>query len=309
MLTWKCESGNPVACLGRWKEPQMTKTYKLELEIVLEDEQRTKLMELARQLYAANPASTEDDNGVVREISADEFIDATSRALMTIAEENPLFEQLGVQVSEVSCTDPDYQASEDDAFNTPDTDETQQLPVRGQEEDDEDALDEWEDGLYLCRWPNGEFSIVKAASKRGAIIDLDKWAGAHPSWLIPLETFMADFSLDDSGQIELNSFGEETGDFIRTHCYPELDAVLNSPALTSAGEEFSAAQKKIIRDAVERERTRLWHLQPKGRDAKTEFGKDLQKSMGTTAVVADHYVELAGKQILKSKAGEGKKPN
>jgi hypothetical protein len=71
--------------------------------------------------------------------------------------------------------------------------------------------------LYLCRWPNGEFSIVKAANKREAIIELDEWAGAQASWLVPLETFMVDFRLDDSGQIELNSFGEETGDFIRIY--------------------------------------------------------------------------------------------
>lgn len=264
----------------------MAKTYKLELEIVLDEEQQKKVVELARRLYAANPGSTEDDNGVVREISAEEFIDGTSRALMTVAEENPLWEELDVQVSELSCTDPDYQASEDNALGASDSDEPQKWPARAKEEEDEKALDEWEDGLYLCRWPNGEFSIVKAASKREAIIDLDEWAGAHPSWLVPLETFMVDFRLEDSGQIELNSFGEETGDFIRTRCYPELDAVLTSPALTSADEEHSAAQKKIIREAVDRERTRLWHLQPKGPDAKTEFGKDLQKSMGTTGVVA-----------------------
>ena len=287
----------------------MTKTYTLELEIVLDEEQQKRVVELARRLYAANPGSTEDDNGVVREISAEEFIDGTSRALMTVAEENPLWEELDVQVSELSCTDPDYQASEDNALGASDSDEPQKWPARAEEEEDEEALDEWEDGLYLCRWPNGEFSIVKAASRREAIIDLDEWAGAHPSWLVPLETFMVDFRLEDSGQIELNSFGEETGDFIRTHCYPELDSVLTSPDLTSADEEHSAAQKKMIREAVERERTRLWHLQPQGPDAKTEFGKDLQKSMGTTGVVADHYVELAGKQILKSKAGEGKKPN
>ncbi len=287
----------------------MTKTYKLELEIVLDEEQQERVLELARKVYAANPASTEDDNGVVREISVNEFIDGTPRALMTIAEENPLFKELEIQVSELSCTDPDYQASEDNAPRASDRDELQEWPVPAGEEEYEEALDEWEDGLYLCRWPNGEFSIVKAASKREAIIHLDEWAGAHPSWLVLLESFMVDFRLDDSGQIELNSFGEETGDFIRTHCYPELDAVLTSPTLISADEEHSATQKKIIREAVERERTRLWHLQPKGPDAKSEFGKDLQKSMGTTGIVADHYVELAGINILRSKAGEGKKPN
>src|SRR3954447_10736255 len=117
----------------------MTKTYKLELEIVLDEEEKKSVIELARRLYAANPGSTEDDNGVVREISAEEFIDGTSRALMTIAEENPLLEELDVQVSELSCTDPDYQASEDDALGTPDPDEPQKWPARAEEEEDEEG--------------------------------------------------------------------------------------------------------------------------------------------------------------------------
>jgi hypothetical protein len=141
----------------------MTKTYKLELEIVLDEEQRERVVELARRLYAANPGSTEDENGVDRELSAEEFIDATSRALMTIAEENPLLEELDVHVSEPSCTGPDYQASEDNAPAIPMGRRSGPHELRKK---DEEALDEWEDGLYLCRWPNGEFSIVKAASKR-----------------------------------------------------------------------------------------------------------------------------------------------
>lgn len=153
----------------------MTKTYKLELEIVLDQEQQERVVDLARRLYAADPGSTDDDNGVVREINAEDFIDGTSRALMTVAEENPLWEELGVQVSELSYTDPDYQASADKALGASDSDEPQKGPARMGEEEDEEALDEWEEGLCLCRWPNGEFSIVKAASKREAIIDLDEW--------------------------------------------------------------------------------------------------------------------------------------
>jgi hypothetical protein len=46
-----------------------------------------------------------------------------------------------------------------------------------------------------------------------------------------METFMADFSLDDLGAIEFKEFGEETNVFIRKHCYPELEAVLSSNAV------------------------------------------------------------------------------
>ncbi|MDQ2841600.1 MAG: hypothetical protein M3Y72_11300 [Acidobacteriota bacterium] len=287
----------------------MPKTYRLEIEIILTDEQQQRAVEVARQLYAANPASSQEDEGVIRELTAEEFVDGPSSALMSIIDQNAILEDLDIHLSEVSCTDPDDEVIEDDIGEEIAVNALTEFPIRAHAEEDEDELDEWEDGIYLCRWPNGEFSIVKAASKREAIIDLDEWAGAHPSWLIPLNTFMVDFRLDDSGQIELNSFGEETVDLIRSHCYPELDAVLTSDALTSGPEEYSDAQKEMTREAVERERTRLWHLQPEGPAAKTQFGKDLQKIMGTTGTVADHYVELATKDLLQSKRGEGKKPN
>jgi hypothetical protein len=121
---------------------------------------------------------------------------------------------------------------------------------------------------------------------------------------------MVDFRLDDSGAIEFNEFGEETSEFIRDHCYPELEAVLSGDAVTSLSGEYSAAEKEVIKKAVQRERRRLWDDQPQeGQAAKTELGKRLQKTMGTTGPVADHYVKLAAKRILESDAGEDGKPN
>ena len=32
---------------------------------------------------------------------------------------------------------------------------------------------------YLCRWPNGDFSIVVAATRQDAVAQLDEWAGAE----------------------------------------------------------------------------------------------------------------------------------
>src|SRR5205085_11009353 len=61
-------------------------------------------------------------------------------------------------------------------------------------------LEEFETGLYLCRWPNGEFSLVKADNRKDAVVQLDQWAGAEPAWLVPLETCMVDFRLNDRGE-------------------------------------------------------------------------------------------------------------
>ena len=177
-------------------------------------------------------------------------------------------------------------------------------------DEDENELDDWGGGLYLCRWPNGEFSVVKAESKWDVIIQLDEWAGAHVSWLAPLDTFMVDFTLNDLGQIELNELGEETEEFIRDHCYPELEAVLSrDDVMPTDGGDYSTQAKEKIRQAVEREKTRLWSDQPQGPDAKTELGKEIQARMGTTGIVADHYVKMGAKRLLKSKLGEDGKPN
>ena len=43
--------------------------------------------------------------------------------------------------------------------------------------------------------------------------------------------------------------------------------------------------------------------------ARTEVGRELQKRLGTVGVVADHYVEIAAKEILRGKAGEKGKPS
>ena len=65
--------------------------------------------------------------------------------------------------------------------------------------------------LFVCRWPNGDFSIVSAQDREDAVIQLDEWGNAEQARLWPMETCMIDFRLNDSGEIELNDpgFGEE----------------------------------------------------------------------------------------------------
>jgi hypothetical protein len=75
-------------------------------------------------------------------------------------------------------------------------------------------LDEFETGAYLCRWPNGDFSLVTANTRRETLVQLDDWNVAHPSQLFPLEFCMVDFRLNDLGEIEFKQFGEETEDLI-----------------------------------------------------------------------------------------------
>jgi hypothetical protein len=95
-----------------------------------------------------------------------------------------------------------------------------------------------------------------------------------------METFRADFSLDDLGAIECKEFGEETNVFIRKHCYPELEAVLSSNAVTSLSGDYLAAEKKGSRTAVARERKRLWENQPERPQQIPRSGSVFRKASG-----------------------------
>jgi hypothetical protein len=152
--------------------------------------------------------------------------------------------------------------------------------------------------------------LVKADDRKDAVVQLDEWAGAEAAWLVPLETCMVDFRLNDRGEIELGEFGEETGEFIWDKCYPELDQVLSSEDVFKhrSGKHNREAANKIRR-AVEHERKRLWHAQKEGTSAKTAIGRELQKRLGTVGPVADRYVEVAADQILRTKGEEKGKPN
>jgi hypothetical protein len=54
--------------------------------------------------------------------------------------------------------------------------------------------------MYLCRWPNGEFSIVNAATKDDAIVMLDEWGNAEQASLKRMPDCMFDFRLRDDGE-------------------------------------------------------------------------------------------------------------
>jgi hypothetical protein len=94
----------------------------------------------------------------------------------------------------------------------------------------EDDLDEFETGFYLCRWPNGEFSLVKADDRKDAVFQLDEWAGAEPAWLVPMETFMVDFHLNGRGEIELAEFGKKPQSSFGRRATPSRVQLENSRA-------------------------------------------------------------------------------
>ena len=307
---------SPTERYPRLPQPQehaVKKTYKLELEIALDEENEQRAIDVARRRYQeSGGASVPLDDGTMRDIPAEEGVADPVDAIRELLQSNDLLEEARVEVTSFSCSDPDIEET-GSAGPEPDTQTPEELTsaLEAEAGDSEEIdLDEFETGVYLCRWPNGEFSIVKADTRREALIVLDEWAGAHPSYLHPMETCMIDFCLNDLGEIELSQFGEETTHIIWQTCYPELDELLSIEKLrTDEAGEYTEEAKELIRKAVEHERKRLWGNQPEGPEAETEAGRELQKKLGTVGPVADYYVKQLAKQILKSKAGEDSKPN
>lgn len=268
---------------------------------------------MARRQYEAEGAvATVDEHQGSRALSADEFIGEIEDALMELSERNPLLANANVEVERVVCKsatvpEPGLIAGAESERPETEASDEQEDPLDAETEDD---LEEFETGLYLCRWPNGEFSLVKADDRKDAVVQLDEWAGAEPAWLVPVDKCMVDFRLNDRGEIELAEFGEETGGFIWEKCYPELDEVLSSDNVLKhlSGKRNREAANKLRR-AVEHERSRLWNAQGVPTPAKTALGRDLQKRLGTVGPVADRYVEVVANWILRTKKGEKGNPN
>ena len=162
--------------------------------------------------------------------------------------------------------------------------------------------------IYLCRWPNGEFSIVNAKTKDDAIELLDEWGNAEQASLTRMTDCMFDFRLNDDGKIELSNIAESTEDYIMKTCYPDLRGALTEAEHDDTG-TYSEEGQKQVRDAVESERNRLWESQPPAKEAETLVGRDIQKQLGAASVVVNRIVQEAARTRLKSKDGDGGKPN
>jgi hypothetical protein len=81
--------------------------------------------------------------------------------------------------------------------------------------------------LFICRWQNGDFSAVSAASKKDAIALLDEVGNAEVCELFTVKNFMVHFRLkqetdefDDFVPVELDGFGEATEDMLCSRVYP-----------------------------------------------------------------------------------------
>src|SRR6266700_431844 len=125
--------------------------------------------------------------------------------------------------------------------------------------------------LFICRWQNGDFSAVSAASKEEAILLLDEVGNAEVCELFSVKNFMVHFHLKKEADdldvpipVELEGFGEETDELLCERVYPiyskaamEADKDWPDDDSSVPQEKQEAAWKKL-NDALVTERGRQW---------------------------------------------------
>ena len=154
--------------------------------------------------------------------------------------------------------------------------------------------------LYLCRWENGDFSVVQANNKEHAIEMLDEVANAEGLPLYAITDFMVHFRLTDEGIVELEEFGERFGNHIRERVHPVVGELDVSP--------YDAAPEDIarIKAAVQLERDRL-KAEP-APEPDTELGKQVKAETDMPTSVINRHVRTAAREVLRKTKPKGK-PN
>jgi hypothetical protein len=120
---------------------------------------------------------------------------------------------------------------------------------------------------------------------------------------------MFDFRLADDGQFELLNVGESTRERIIETCHPNLERALAAAEFDDTGEDYSQNGYRQIREAVELERTRLQDSRPAPKKADAGIGREIQKQTDAPSVLVNRIVREAASKRLKTKEGEGKRPN
>ena len=159
--------------------------------------------------------------------------------------------------------------------------------------------------LYLCRWPNGDCSVVRANNKGEAVELLDEIGNAEGCPLIPLSTFMVHLRISDEGEVEFDSLGEATEDALFALAYPLLnEALLNVPA-DEAG-TLTPEGLAAVRDAVAKERKRVRLRKVKEPD--TEWGREMKKIIRAPTRIIDRVIRESATKRLERFPVKGK-PN
>ena len=112
--------------------------------------------------------------------------------------------------------------------------------------------------LFLCRWANGDRSVVWARNQEDAIVELDQVANPEGCPIMQVQTFQVHFTLTDRGDLAPDRFGEGTKEEMVSRAYPLLDKALQDTcgdADYEGHESLSADGRAAIARAVAQERS------------------------------------------------------
>ena len=122
--------------------------------------------------------------------------------------------------------------------------------------------------LYICRWPNGDFSAVSAKDPNEAAYLLSEVGPVGEAKLFDLANFMVHSSLPKKMNTEnwdkmlpplqLDGFGAQTLCFLWDHIYPEFEKATNAVFAGEAAGSISDEEAiQQLDQALARERVRL----------------------------------------------------
>ena len=150
--------------------------------------------------------------------------------------------------------------------------------------------------LYLCRWPNGDCSVVLASNKGAAIETLDELANAEGCPLTVLRDFMVHFRLSDSGELEFEGLGEATEEAVFEQAYPVLEETrLNVPCDKNGN--LTPGGVTMIQEAVAKERQRIRPKKVKEPD--TELGREIKKVTDVLTRIVNRAIRFAASKKLE----------
>jgi len=159
--------------------------------------------------------------------------------------------------------------------------------------------------VFMCRWPNGDFSFVSARSKSEAIETLDEVANAEGCPLSVVEDFMVHFRLEEDGSFEHEGFGEVTENTIWKD-YPILDETFTRIFEEIKGGQLTREHMRVIGEAVGKERERV---KPKGvQQPETNLGREIKNSMDVPTSMIEREIKKTAMERLKEFKPKGK-PN
>jgi len=159
--------------------------------------------------------------------------------------------------------------------------------------------------VFMCRWPNGDFSFVSARSKSEAIEALDEIDNAEGCPLSVVRDFMVHFYLDDDGSFELDGFGEVTENTIWKE-YPILDKTLDHVFGKLKGEPLTREDMQVIGEAVGKERERV--KAKKMKQPATHLGQEIKKAMDVPTSMIEREIKKTAMEKLREFKPKGK-PN